>query len=136
VSSVLVVVIVGVIIAVITAATVRDEPKPPTRAQPVSRDPAPPPAVPWSPPQHLDEPPAPAPAAPAPPAPAHVRVEEALAPAHVRMEEAPVDDRSLLRRLRAAVLLILAVVVLGSLAAGLLGGIVYLGAHVINQALG
>jgi hypothetical protein len=69
----------------------------------------------WSPPEHRPEP-------------------ALAAPAHVRVED-PVDDRSLLRRLRAAVLLVITVVALGSLAAGLLGGIVYLGAHVINQAL-
>jgi ABC-type proline/glycine betaine transport system permease subunit len=50
--------------------------------------------------------------------------------------EAPVDERTVLHRLRSAVLLVVAVVALGSLAAGLLGGMVYLGAHVINRALG
>ena len=143
-SSVLVVVIVGVIVVAITAASIADGPKPATPDQPAHRAPDPPePQEP--PPEPLPEPhaellPSPIPEPTAPVAwvpPERPRVEPVAPghPAHLR-EEAPLDDRGFLRRLRSTLLLGVAVVVLGAIAAGVLGGLVYLGAHVVGQALG
>jgi hypothetical protein len=112
---VLVVVIVGVVIAAIVSATLQD-PKPATHDPPSPRAEVPPPPA-WR------------------PADAPVALAEPDHPSHLRVD-APLDDLGLGRRLRAAVLLVLAAVVLGSVAAGLVGGIVYLGYHLLNQALG
>lgn len=112
-SSVLVVVIVGVIIAAIAGATLSDGPKPPTRQVRPERaaPPVPAPVAAWQPP----------PLSPAEP---------------VSRSISEIDERGFLLRLRSAALLCLTVVVLGSVAAGLLGAIVLVGAHFVNSALG
>ena len=121
------VVIVGVIIVAIAVASTSDGRKPATRDEPPPRGPAP-----------ATGPPAPVVASPpawSPPPGPTTRAPSVAGPAH-RAEPGPVADRGVLRRLRSAVLLGLAVVVLGSIAAGLVGGAVAIGVHMIRAALG
>jgi hypothetical protein len=107
VSVVLVVVIVGVVIAAIAGAASRGQ-KPATPAVPSERE-----TVSWG-------PSAPEPAADSPGEP---------------VTEPPTDDRGLVTGLRSGVLLVVTVVLLGALAAGCIGGALYLGAHVLQRAV-
>jgi hypothetical protein len=112
VSTVLVVVIAGVIIVAIAVATLRGDPKPATGAARPDR------ATTWEP-------------AAFPPPPESELLDE-VEPSI----QGVADERSLLHRLRSMALLGVTVVVLGSLAAGLLGALAVVAAHAIDRALG
>jgi hypothetical protein len=118
VSSVLVVVIIGVVIVAVTANTVRGGPKPATRPEPAHRAGLPSPAVDaaieWG----------------SPPEPAGADLEPGPDP------EGIPDERGVLRRLRALAVLVTAVVVLGAAAAAVLGIAVLVAARAVNGALG
>jgi hypothetical protein len=119
VSTVLVVVIAGVIIVAIAVATVRGDPKPATGAARPDR------ATAWEPA-----------AFPTPPPAEEPHVESELVDEVAPPVEGAADERSLLHRLRSMALLGVTVVVLGSLTAGLLGVIAVVAAHAIDRALG
>jgi hypothetical protein len=120
VSAVLVVVIVGVVIAAIAGATLQGE-KPATPVPDAERE-----AVRWGPagpdPEPAREP------LPEPELPLAWEPESAI-------DTGP-ERAGPLAHLRAGLLLVLAVVVLGSVAAGCIGGALYLGAHVLQRAVG
>ena len=106
-SSVLVVVIVGAIIAVITVATLSGGPKPATPRRDPKRTAA----------------------------PRHAQRSEREAPASPIDQLAPVRPTAG-QRLRALSLLVVTVVTLGSMAAALLGAVILAGARVLDRALG
>ena len=124
-SSVLVVVIVGAIIAVITGATLRGGPKPATPRPDPKRTAAP---------RHAKRSGSEAPPSPIdridPVRPTTRPAAGAATPEVVDLQRTPRE------RLRALSLLVLTVVTLGSAAAALLGTIVVVGARVLDRALG
>jgi hypothetical protein len=137
VSTVLVVVIAGVIIVAIAVATLRGDPKPATGAARPDRatawEPAAFPPPPAEEPIVDEDPPVPA----GPPVQATPLLDEEPPLDEVEPSVQDVaDERSLLHRLRSMALLGVTVVVLGSLAAGLLGALAVVAAHAIDRALG